>query len=243
MTRETAYVRCRVCGRDTDPTKPRTMSVKINQYALGNRAAKRATLSFGQSGRWRPRHARNAPSAMFFGLVLVSLPAGALALDDNWALTVFAGRLTAVGAWHDIVTDPGGTDFVGSYFIAGALSRSLASFWYGGLGLELEGQVVRHWGDQDLWEFNLPLVARWHRFPWNTRVATTAAFGLGPSYTTKVPAVEVELEGESERFLVHWFLEFTLAPSESSWAVALRLQHRSASFGLLGDEASVSSIS
>jgi hypothetical protein len=180
--------------------------------------------------------ARHFLSTGLCTLVLVTTSADAAAVDDDRAFTVFAGRLTKVDVWHDIFTDPGDVKFADSYFAAGALSLSLARFWDKRVGLELEGQVVRHWGDQHLWEFNLPVVARWHRFPWNTWVNTTAAFGLGPSYATKVPDVEVGLEGDSKKFLAHWFMELTLGAPEASWAVSFRLHHRSDAFSLFANE-------
>jgi hypothetical protein len=151
-------------------------------------------------------------------------------------LTLFAGRLTGVGAWHDILLQPDELDCQDSYLLAGALAYTLGRFRDDTLSLELEGQVVRHFGDQQLWEFNLPVAARWHHFPWNNRVATTAAFGIGPSYTTEVPPLEVELEDESQRLLYHWFLELTLGPPDAQWTTSLRIHHRSGGFGSIADE-------
>jgi len=155
---------------------------------------------------------------------------------DDLALTVFGGRLTGVDAWHDIFTHPDELDCQDAYLLAGALAYTLDRYREDALSLELEGQVVHHFGDQHLWEFNLPLVARWHRFPWNGQVATTTAFGLGPSYTTKVPPVEVEIEGESRQLLYHWFLELTLGSPNVDWSFSLRLHHRSGGFGSLADK-------
>jgi hypothetical protein len=57
--------------------------------------------------------------------------------------------------------------------------------------MEVEGQAARYVGAQHNWGFNLPLLAgRWHRFPWNRRLATSLAWGVGPSYATGVPRVE-----------------------------------------------------
>ena len=155
---------------------------------------------------------------------------------DDLSLTVFGGRLTGVNAWHDIFTRPDDLNCQDSYLVAVALAVTLDRYRNDALSLELEGQVVRHFDEQRLWEFNLPLVTRWHHFPWNHRVATTAAFGVGPSYTTEVPPLEVELEGESQRLLYHWFLELTLGPPEADWASSLRLHHRSGGFGSVADK-------
>ncbi len=44
---------------------------------------------------------------------------------------------------------------------------------------------------QDHWEFNLPIVARWEAFPWDDVIDTSLAFGIGPSYASEIPKVEV----------------------------------------------------
>lgn len=155
---------------------------------------------------------------------------------SDLALTVFSGRITGVSAWHDIIVHPDDLDWQDAYFIGGALAYTLDDYREQALSLELEGQIVRHFGAQHLWECNLPIVARWHRFPWNHRVATTTAFGLGPSYATEVPPVEVEIEGESRRLLYHWFLELTFGPPDTNWTTSFRLHHRSGGFGSIADE-------
>jgi hypothetical protein len=155
---------------------------------------------------------------------------------SDLALTLFYGRQTGVDAWHNIISDPGDLDWQDSYLVAGALAYTLGRYWDDALSLELEGQVVRHFGDQHLWEFNLPIAARWHHFPWNHYVATTTAFGIGPSYTTEVPPLEVELEGESQRFLYHWFIELTFGPPDMEWTTSFRIHHRSGGFGSVADE-------
>jgi hypothetical protein len=173
-------------------------------------------------------------SLCLISILLVFVPRSAGATD--WALTLFAGQMTGVDAWHNIITSPTDLDFQETYLVAGALAYTLGRFRDEALSLELEGQVVRHFGDEHLWEFNLPVAARWHHFPWNHRVATTAAFGLGPSYTTEVPPLEVELEGESQRFLYHWFIELTLGPPSAEWTTSFRIHHRSGGFGSVADE-------
>jgi hypothetical protein len=169
-------------------------------------------------------------------LALCLLGTPVRALDGDWNATVFTGRMTDAKAWFDVFTDPGDTDFFDSYLVAGAASYTFARYFEGDLSLEVEGQVVKHFGDQTHWEINLPVGARWHRFPWNETVATTAAFAVGPSYATEVPPVEVLLEGGSEKLMFHWFLELTLGPPGADWALSLRLHHRSGGFGMLADE-------
>jgi hypothetical protein len=85
----------------------------------------------------------------------------------DWALTGYLGRITAVNAWHDIVTERNHLEFANAYLATLALSRTLARYRQNGFGIETEGQVVYNFGDQSQWEFNAALASRWHRFPWN----------------------------------------------------------------------------
>lgn len=88
----------------------------------------------------------------------------------------------------------------------------------------------------------MPVVARWRRFPWSERLATTAAFGLGLSYATELPIMERTLEGDSEQLLVHWFAELTAGPRSSAWALSLRLHHRSDGLGLMGERGGMNAL-
>lgn len=164
-------------------------------------------------------------------LLLVAAPVMAL---DGVALTVFAGQSTR-NHWEDFFLSPGSLDFAASGLLAGALSKPLARYWNGNLTLEMEGQVAKHFGRQTHWELNAPLVARWHHFPWNQMLATTAAFGIGPSWSSTTPPLEVETRGGSQPWLFHWFMELTVGPPGEDWSASLRLHHRSTGFGLTGE--------
>ena len=86
------------------------------------------------------------------------------------------------------------------------------------------------------------MVARWNRFPWSERFHTSVAFGLGLSYATELPEVEVELEGSSHKSLIYWALELTAGPPTASWEVLLRLHHRSVAWGLMGEDGGVNAL-
>ena len=155
----------------------------------------------------------------------------------EWVGTLYAARISSEVGWEDILLDPIGAKYVDAFLVAGAISRSYARLKDGALLLEAEGQVVYNFGDQHHWEFNaVPVILRWQRFPWNHRVTTSAAFGLGLSYATEVPEVEVEIEGDSEQWLIYWVAELTAGRVASPWAITLRLHHRSVAWGLLGEE-------
>lgn len=171
------------------------------------------------------------------GLLPLAVPAEVPEPRSPWAATFYAARISSEVGWEDILLDPLGAKYVDAFLAVAAVSREYAAFRDGALALEAEGQVAWNFGDQEHWEFNLvPVVARWKRFPWDDRLATSAAFGLGLSYATEVPEIEVELEGASEQLLIYWVAELTAGPLDAPWALSLRLHHRSVAWGLMGEE-------
>ncbi len=185
-----------------------------------------------------------APNARRLALsILLMSPMLSHAENGDWWATLYGARISSQPGWEDILIDAPGTRFVDSYLVTAAVSRQYAERKEGALTFEAEGQVVAHFGDQTHWEFNaVPISLRWHRFPWSEHIATSAAFGLGLSYATELPPVEVELEGESHQTLVYWLLEMTAGPVDARWAVTLRIHHRSVAYGLMGDEGGMNAV-
>ncbi len=182
------------------------------------------------------------PSAGLAGLALACgiglMPAlagaaGPAGKDKDLALSVYAGRLTD-SDWQDSLTGQAG--WVDAGLVAGALGWTFRRAENRAWSLELEGNVAKHFGDQDHWEFNALVTGRWHRFPWSEAVATSVAFGLGPSYATEVPKAEIAIDGDSSRLLLYWQLELTLGPPKGDWAAMFRLHHRSTGYGVFGDD-------
>ncbi len=176
----------------------------------------------------------------WFGLMglVLTYPAaagdgGASTKDKPSAITVFGGSMTD-NDWEDAFA-PWTLDFRDSTFVGLAVSHGIGRFDHR-LGFEIEGQVVRHFGDQDHWEFNLPIIGRWEAFPWDAVVDTSLAFGVGPSYSSAKPKVEVANDGDSRRLLVYWMLEIEVGPPDKGWSAIFRLHHRSGAFGLVADE-------
>jgi hypothetical protein len=174
---------------------------------------------------------------------LLMTPAIGGAAPGDWSATVYGARVATQPGWEDIIIDAPGTEFVDAFLVTGAVSRQYAQAYDGALAIEAEGQAVYHFGDETYWEFNaVPIVVRWNRFPWSGRIASSAAFGLGLSYATELPEVEVALEGESQRCLVYWVMELTAGPVAAPWSVSLRLHHRSVAYGLMGDEGGMNAV-
>jgi hypothetical protein len=182
------------------------------------------------------------PRRLAAWLLIAGAPV-ALASPGERAVTVYGARISSQPGWEDLLLNPFDGNYVDAFLVAGAASREYASYRADALALEAEGQVVYNFGDQHHWEFNVvPVVARWRRFPWDHRLATSAAFGLGVSYATEVPEVEVELEGESHQWLVYWVAELTAGPANAPWALSLRLHHRSVAWGLMGEEGGMNAL-
>jgi hypothetical protein len=132
---------------------------------------------------------------------------------------------------NDIVL-AGGFAVEDSYLAAIAVSEPI--YYRESYQWEVEGQVAKHFGEQDNWEVNALFDLRWRSFPWNDYVKTSFAFGEGLSYASEVPLLEdlSEPETGSTRLLNYLLLEWTFAPpAEEQWAVVLRVHHRSGIFG------------
>ena len=157
---------------------------------------------------------------------------GSAAADDDFAVTVYGGWMTDAD-FGDTLT--GQAEFIDAYVVVGAFAWTFARYFEDALSFELEGQVGKWFKNQKHLEFNLPVVIRWSRFPWDDYVDTSLAYGLGPSYATRTPAAEVDIHDDSKKFLVYWFGELALGPPESAWAGVFRIHHRSGAFGLVAD--------
>ena len=169
--------------------------------------------------------------------VLTTAPAGAKTTEtgiSNSAVTIYGGRLSD-GDWQESFGP--GTHFIDSDLLVAAYSRTLATSPDRGRSYEVEGQIGKHFGIQDHWEYNLLGAVRWHRLPWSGVMNSTAAFGLGVSWADRVPLAEATLiNNSSEQWLTYWHLELTLGPKNQPWQASLRMHHRSTAYGLFGDE-------
>lgn len=84
-----------------------------------------------------------------------------------------------------------------------------------------------------IYEFNPYFALNWNQFIWCRYLKTTATFGEGMSYVTKVPFAEAH-NSDQERKLLN-FLLFELAfalPQCPNFEVIARVHHRSGAFGL-----------
>jgi hypothetical protein len=153
------------------------------------------------------------------------------------AVTWYAARISEERTWQHVLRNPFGADYADAYLAAGSFARAWSEEFDGGLRVESEINVAYNFGGQDHWEFNVaPIQLRWQRFPWSDRLRTTVAFGLGASYATELPEVEIAIEGDTRQWLIFWIMEVTAGPRDGPWSVVLRLHHRSTGWGLMGTD-------
>ncbi|MFQ5914424.1 MAG: hypothetical protein ACE5JS_14700 [Nitrospinota bacterium] len=165
---------------------------------------------------------------ILFSLV-ISPHAKGIEIEDDWFVAIIGGIGT------DETLEELGTfdvDFRSSYFAALSLARALASYdKY--LTLEAEGQVVKHFKEQDHFEFNGLLILRWNPFFWDRYLDTSFAVGDGLSYATEIPTIEAERNHETSRLLNYFMIEVAASvPNAPRWGVFGRIHHRSGVFGL-----------
>ncbi len=155
-------------------------------------------------------------------LVLLMLAGGGHA-DDRPSIAVFGGVLTD-NDWQEVLWPPN-VDFQEPGLVGFALSRPVGSVF------EVEGQIVRHFGEQEVWEANAIVTARLDvgRGPLDS-----LAFGVGPSITDVEPEFEIERDGGAQRFNIYWMAEAAFdGPGEAE--IITRIHHRSNAFGLTGE--------
>ena len=172
---------------------------------------------------------------VFFFSTLIFAASSARAAEPLNSLNVYAGVMTT-NHWEDVFLDTFDLDLEDSYFLAAALARKVGEY-RDKMSYEIEGQLVKHFDYQDHWEFNVVVTGRWEKFPWDDTIDTSLGFGIGPSYATEKPQVELDNNNETSKFLVYWMLELSLGlPDHPQTAFIIRLHHRSDAWGLMNDD-------
>jgi len=173
----------------------------------------------------------NTLTGLAVGLIWLTSSA---AFAQDVALSLYAGQLTKE-KWEQALS-PKAEMADATLFVASA-AWTVGRYFDARLSVELEAQVGKYVGDQTHWELNLPILGfRWHRFPWDHHMATSVAWGIGPSYATRIPEVELETNDESSRWLIYWFGEVTVGPPAAHWEILFRLHHRSDGFGTVAED-------
>lgn len=152
-----------------------------------------------------------------------------------YSLNVYGAKLTS-NHWEEFFTESSQLNFIDSKLLAISLAKRIGGY-QNLLSYEVEGQIVKHDGLQQHWEFNALGTVRWEPFWWDRSLETSAAFGLGPSFATEKPRAEVMNEGDSQQWMLFWMMELALnLPQQPNWALIGRIHHRSEGYGLVADE-------
>jgi hypothetical protein len=121
--------------------------------------------------------------------------------------------------------------------VATAVSREALSFWQHWT-LEPEAGVAQRFGRQDATEVWGAVFFRYHGFPWDRVVLTTAALSTGLNWASEVTDVEQDRANDDEgsRWMHFFAPEITFAaPSRPNVELLIRFHHRSGVFGLVSD--------
>ncbi|MDA0221697.1 MAG: hypothetical protein O3B22_19350 [Proteobacteria bacterium] len=154
--------------------------------------------------------------------------------ETPYAVAVFGGEGTELNLSDTLQKL---FDFQGSSDRLLAVSGTRELAWFrDDLSIEAEAMYGYHYGREVYHEVAATLYARWHAFPWNEYLVTSFAVGVGPSYTTIYPELELQDDPDNRSRLLNQFnLELTVAmPHYPTTSLLVRLQHRSGFFGMLG---------
>ena len=188
-----------------------------------------------------------APSAVLAAAIWAAAPTAAAAglvgsrLAGSGASVSAFGAATLNNNWHQVFGQPHDLSWQDAGLAGVGAAVPLAR--WGGLDLEVEGQLVRHFGAQNHWEVNAPiLTAAWTRWPWSERLPSYAAFGIGPSFASTTPRLEARNNRESSPTLIYWKIELGADLPAEGWSAFWRLHHRSTGYGLMGDAGGANAI-
>jgi hypothetical protein len=193
---------------------------------------------------------RRLAQSSVLALALLGSPAAAQTLERSWHLTAYGGRWVNA----DLLEIPefavtGELTTENAYFVGAGLSRVIVpsfsiplpgtDFAFRGNRIELEGQVLRHFGDQSHWEGTLALVFRTGQIPLFGGLSVNLAFAEGLSYASEPPALEGSLRVEPSRLLNYlaFEAEFSHAALPGVYFVP-RIHHRSGVFGVIAPKES-----
>jgi len=154
---------------------------------------------------------------------------------NPWYMTMVGG----VYSGSQLLEIPASLKLKDSYTFGVSVSKQFAE-WTRYMRVEGELQVLKHFGDQDNWEFTGSVNLRWVVFPWNRYVETSVALGEGLSWATEIPALEKAdpTNSSNSQLLNYVLLEVTFAIPESPWSLVTRIHHRSGVWGLFGHSGS-----
>jgi hypothetical protein len=216
-------------GRPFDPVECETPG-RAPPGGCGNRAPWRAERPL-QHSRARFR----APMSYPFSIAALALLLASCNTNAPRTIAVYSGPYTDNSLPEEIALfQP--LSFEDAQLVAVAYAETLAQpsesvRW------ELEGNVVKWFGDQDHVELNGLVMLRWLTPPWERWIDSSVGFGNGLSLASENPELEAFFHPDTgtRRLLYHIAIDvgFTL-PWAPDWETFVRVHHRSGVFGTFG---------
>ena len=172
-------------------------------------------------------------AALLALLTLASAPAAGA--EKEWAATLLGGQYSG----SQLLELGGKFEFKDSYTAGLSVSYQFVD-WGPHARWELEGQMLKHVGEQDHVELAGSINVRWITFPWDRYLDTSVAFGGGLSMASEVPVLEKrDPENREAAALLHYLLiEAAVGLPNSNWSLVARVHHRSGIFGLFSHSGS-----
>lgn len=155
-------------------------------------------------------------------------------VQRDWMLTGYGAQLSPDTLGETLTFN---AHYEDCYIAVLSLAKRIYSFKKLPVDFEMEGQVGKHFGEQNHFELNaVPVVFRWKNFPWDKYVDTSVAVGAGVSYAFEKPDIEENSVGKdktSPKLLGYLMLEFAFSlPDKPQWSFVARVHHRSGANGL-----------
>lgn len=188
--------------------------------------------------------------AACLAIIALGGPALGQSPERSWHLTLYGSRWVNA----DLLAIPervitGRLTTEDAYFVGAGVSRVVVPSFtvplpgtelaLRGNRIELEGQVLRHFGGQSHWEGTLALMFRTGQIPLFGGLSVNLAFGEGLSYASERPRLEGSFRVEPTRFLNYlaFEAEFSHASLPGVYFVP-RIHHRSGIFGVIAERES-----
>lgn len=202
--------------------------------------------------RGRPHHSIPQPAwrPLVLAAALIGEPAVTQASERRWHATGYVSRWVNT----DLLEVPeraatANLRFSDTNFAGVALSRVIVPSFsiplpftaiaFHGNRIEVEGQVLRHFGGQQHWETTLTLMFRTGQISLAGGVSVNFGVGEGLSYASERPRFEGAVDVRPTRFLNYLAFEAEFAhASMPGVSLVTRLHHRSGIFGLIAPQKS-----
>src|SRR5436305_923798 len=151
------------------------------------------------------------------GTVLASLPATAQEKPAEKPDEERAAEAKSANPWYttlvggvysgsQLLEIPARLDLKDSYTFGVSVSKQFAE-WTRYMRLEGELQVLKHFGEQDHWEFTRSLNLRWAVFPWNRYIETSVSlrvFAVDLAWPARGAAASASAMGVAKMILGGW---------------------------------------